>query len=71
MLRLGPKRKAPATRFFPSDCECKVPPFPPKKVPIGSSTTAYRHFIFLSLNYLLIFPTSSMNLVNFFWHKAL
>lgn len=78
MLPLGPINEKhpekPSSVFyqpFPRFSECKITPFPTQKLPIGSNATAYRQFIFLFLNYLSILPTSSMNLANFFWHKAL
>ena len=75
MLPLGPINEKHSQPDFPSDCECKVTPSPTKKLPICSSTTASTtvvlHLIPLSLSYLSILPTNSMNLTNFFWHKAL
>ena len=71
LSRSGPINEKHSQPDLSSDCECKVTPFPTQKLPIGSNATAYRQFIFLFLNYLSILPTSSMNLANFFWHKAL
>ena len=68
---VAPKRAVPVFRFS----GCKITPSPTKKLPICSSTTASTtvvlHLIPLSLSYLSILPTNSMNLANFFWHKAL
>ena len=67
----GPINEKHSQPDFPSDCECKVTPFPTQKLPIGSNATAYRHFIFLSLSYLQILLIIPMNSVDFFSPKAL